>query len=179
VLNTKQYRALYKEIYPQGTLDPAETDYTNWNDETFGTGISQSYQLSASGGNDKTKYFTSMGYLSDKGIVAPARFDRVTFRTNLDNDLRPWLKLGSNINFIYSKTSDTPDNASSGRGGVIMSALNTPPFLNIYNKDGSGQYDPNPFQPSWENPIAYMYGPKQQSLDYRLLANVNATARII
>lgn len=179
VLNTKEYRKLYKEIYPNNTLDPTETDYTNWNDVIFGTGISQSYQLSASGGGEKTRYYSSIGVLSDQGIVAPAKFDRYSFRVNLDNDLRPWLKIGSNVNFVYSKTKDTPDNASSGRGGVIMSALNTPPFLNIWKKDGSGQYDPNPFQNSWENPVAYMYGPKQQVVDMRLLANINATAAII
>ena len=179
VLNTAQYRKLYKEIYPLNDLDPAATEYTNWLDETFGTGMSQSYQLSASGGTEKTKYFSSIGVLSDQGIVAPARFDRYTFRVNLDNDLRSWLKIGSNMNIIYSKTKDTPDNASSGRGGVIMSALNTPPFLHIYKSDGSGQYDPNPFQPSWENPVAYMYGPEQQAIDFRLLANINATATII
>ncbi|MDV7391963.1 hypothetical protein RZS08_11435, partial [Arthrospira platensis SPKY1] len=66
------------------------------------------------------------------------------------------------------------DNLSSGRGGVIMSALNTPPFLQIYKEDGSGQFDPNPFQPSWENPIAYMEGPDQQSIDNQIFGNINA-----
>src|SRR5690606_1429789 len=73
---------------------------------------------------------------------------------------------------VNSKTKDTPDNLSSGRGGVIMSALNTPPFLNVYKSDGSGQFDPNPFQPSWENPIAYMEGPDQEDVENRLLGNV-------
>jgi TonB-dependent starch-binding outer membrane protein SusC len=178
VLNTKQYRTLIDEIMP-GALDPAATDYTNWSDQTFGTGVNQSYQLSASGGTDKARYFSSVGYMSEQGIVAPAQFDRYSFRTNLDNDLRPWLKFGTNVNVIYSKTKDTPDNASSGRGGVIMSALNTPPFLHIYKQDGSGWYDPNPFQPSWENPVAYMYGPKQNAVDFRLFGNITGTATII
>jgi outer membrane receptor protein involved in Fe transport len=60
-----------------------------------------------------------------------------------------------------------------------MSALNTPPFLSIYKDDGSGQYDPNPFQPSWENPIAYMFGPDQEAIDFRLLGNVTAEAKLL
>ncbi|MBX7183488.1 MAG: SusC/RagA family TonB-linked outer membrane protein, partial [Bacteroidia bacterium] len=70
-------------------------------------------------------------------------------------------------------------NASSGRGGVIMSALNTPPFLKIYKSDGSGWFDPNPFQPSWENPVAYMQGPDQLVTDTRLFGNFSAEATII
>ena len=58
VLNTKQYRILMEEISP-GSLDPTATSYTNWNDQVFGTGMNQSYQLSASGGNEKNRYFTS------------------------------------------------------------------------------------------------------------------------
>jgi TonB-linked SusC/RagA family outer membrane protein len=177
-LTTKEYRALIDEIMP-GTLDPMWTNYTDWSDLVFGTGFNQSYQLSASGGSDKNRYFASIGYLSEAGIVEPAQFDRYNFRLNLDNDLRKWLKVGTNVNLIYSKTKDTPDNASSGRGGVIMSTLNTPPFLSIYKSDGSGQFDPNPFQPSWENPIAYMQGPDQKSVDLRVFGNLDIAATII
>ena len=178
VLNTKDYRNLIDEIMP-GSLDPSATSYTNWSDKVFGTGQSQSYQLSASGGSEKSQYFVSAGYLSDAGIVAPAKFDRYTVRINLDNQLKPWLKMGTSINILHLNTKDTPDNASSGRGGVIMSALNTPPFLQVYKDDGSGWYDPNPFQPSWENPIAYMEGAEQEAVDNHLIGNINLEATII
>ena len=178
VLSTKKYRDLIEEISP-GSLDPAATGYTDWSKETFGTGHTQSYQLSYSGGTKKSKYMVSAGYLSDAGIVEPARFDRITLRLNLDNEVKSWLKIGTSLNILNLNTKDTPDNASSGRGGVIMSALNTPPFLNIYKSDGSGQFDPNPFQPSWENPVAYMQGPKQESIDNQIFGSVNAEAKLI
>jgi TonB-linked SusC/RagA family outer membrane protein len=178
VLSTKKYRELIDEIIP-GSLDPAATGYTNWSDQVFGTGVNQSYQLSFSGGTEKSKHMVSLNYLDDAGIVQPARFDRYSVRVNLDNQLRSWLKLTTNLNVLHSKTKDTPDNASSGRGGVIMSALNTPPFLHIYKADGSGQFDPNPFQPSWENPIAYMQGPDQSQVDNRLFGNVAAEAKVL
>jgi TonB-linked SusC/RagA family outer membrane protein len=124
VLNTEEYRKLMKEITGKA-LDTTFTDYTNWSDLTFGTGFNQSHQLSVSGGGDKSKYYVSAGYLSDQGIVQPARFDRYSIRVNLDNEVKPWLKIGTNISVMNLKTKDTPDNASSGRGGVIMSTLNT------------------------------------------------------
>lgn len=178
VLTTKRYRELIEEIIP-GSLDPAATGYTNWNDEVFGYGNIQNYQLAFSGGTEKSRYLVSAAYLNQDGIVRPAKFDRISLRVNLDNQVKDWLKVGTNINMLRARTKDTPDNASSGRGGVIMSALNTPPFLSIYKKDGSGQFDPNPFQPSWENPVAYMEGPDQEQSDNRLFGNVNAEATIV
>jgi len=185
VLNTRRYRDLMLEIGL--TVDPTRTDFNNWSDETFGTGQTQSYQFSFSGGSDKSQYFVSAGYLSDEGIVAPAKFDRYSFRLNLDNELKSWLKIGTSLNVLRLDTKDTPDNASSGRGGVIMSALNTPPFLNTYqgqNDPGfvltdKTWYDPNPFQPSWENPIAYMDGPDQRAVTNRIIGNIYAEIKFL
>jgi TonB-linked SusC/RagA family outer membrane protein len=177
VLNTKQYRDLMEEIGI--ALDPTWTDFGVWGDSVFGTGYNQSYQLSFSGGSEKTKYYFSAGYQSEAGLVKPARFDRYSIRLNLDNQLKSWLKIGTSINVNRLRTQDTPDNLSSGRGGVFMSTLNTPPFLSVWKDDGSGWYDPNPFQPSWENPVAYMYGADQEAIDNNLFGNIYAEIRFL
>ncbi len=177
-LTTKQYRDLINEIIP-GSLDPAATGYTDWQDETFGIGTNQSYQLSFQGGTAATRYLVSVNYLNQAGIAKPATFERYSLRLNLDNQANDWLKVGFNMNILRSGTQDTPDNASSGRGGVIMSALNTPPFLHIYDENHPDRYDPNPFQPSWENPIAYMFGADQEAIDTRLLGNIHAEATLV
>lgn len=180
VLNTREYRDLMQEIVQ--TVDPTRTDFNNWVDETFGTGHIQNYEFSFSGGTAKSNYFLSLGYLSNEGIVKPAKYDRYTVRLNLENELKSWLKIGTSLNVLRLDTKDTPDNASSGKGGVIMSALNTPPFLNTYQGENdpgfeltdTTWYDPNPFQPSWENPVAYMDGPEQRSVNNRMQGNIFA-----
>ena len=177
VLSTKKYRDLIEELNP-GSLDPAATSYTNWSDETFGIGKNQAYQLAFEGGANNTRYMLSTSFLNQDGIVRPAKFDRYSVRLNLDHQAKTWLNVGTNLNILYSQTKNTPDNASSGRGGVIMSALNTPPFLHIYKRDGSGWFDPNPFQPSWENPVAYMEGPLQKQTDSRVFGNFHAEAKL-
>lgn len=185
VLNTKKYRDLMNEIGL--TVDPTRTDFNNWSNETFGTGQTQSYQFSYSGGTENAKYFVSAGYLGEEGMVKPATFDRYSVRINLDNQLKSWLKIGTSFNVLRINTKDTPDNASSGRGGVIMSALNTPPFLNTYQGENDPDfvltdktwYDPNPFQPSWENPIAYMEGADQQTVENRMSGNINAEIKLM
>jgi TonB-linked SusC/RagA family outer membrane protein len=192
VLNTGQYRALMEEIGVP--LDASWTNYTNWQDETFGKGQQQSYQLSVSGGDEKNKYFVSGGYMSEEGMVAPARFDRYSVRVNLDNEVRSWLKIGTSFNIMSINSKDTPDNSSSGRGGVIMSALNTPPFMRVFmekaeyleqvgtdwpNPNVPRIYYPNPFQNSWENPVAYIQGPDQKSKDNKIFGNIFADIRLM
>ncbi|MCK9206206.1 MAG: TonB-dependent receptor [Salinivirgaceae bacterium] len=177
VLNTKQYRKLMDEIGIE--VSPSATYFNDWSEEVFGVGKTQSYQLSFSDGNEKSSYFLAASYLNNEGIVRPAQFDRYSIRLNIDNQIRPWLKVKTNVNLTNIKTQDTPDNLSSGRGGVIMSALNTPPFLHIYKTDGSGQFDPNPFQPSWENPVAYMEGADQEAVDKQIMANIQLEAKIV
>ncbi len=177
VLNTEQYANLMEDVLGSGSV--TSTNYTDWQKEVFSTGSNQNYQLSYSGGNEKSRYYVSGGYLHNKGIVRPATYDRYTLRLNLDNQVNNWFKIGTSINFINSKYHNTQDNASSGRGGVIMSALNTPPFLNVFKADGSGQFDPNPFQPSWENPVAYMEGPDEGTTDNRLIGNVTGEVKLL
>jgi len=178
VLNTSQYRSLMDSILGVGTVPDSITTNTDWQNEVFKTGVTQSYQLSFSGGSDKTQYMLSLGYLKDKGMVEPARFDRYSARLNIDHKVNEWLKVSANMNYLRNITLNTGDNSSSGRGGVILSALNTPPSLNVYKNDGSGEFAPNPYQPSWENPLAYQ-SRQEKTVDNRLLANLNADARIL
>lgn len=176
VLNTKDYRSLMNDIGI--AYDNSWTNYTDWNKEVFGTGYTQSYQFSTSGGNEKSTYFSSLGYLSENGIIQPSKFDRISLVFNLNNNLLPWLKFGTNLNIAHNNFKDTPDNLSSGRGGVIMAALNTPPFLNIYKNDGSGWFDPNPIQNSWENPVAYMIGADRKAATDRLIGSLSLEAAL-
>ncbi|MFZ4707988.1 MAG: SusC/RagA family TonB-linked outer membrane protein, partial [Bacteroidales bacterium] len=185
VLDTKSYRNLMTELGI--SLDPTATGYTNWSNETFGTGYDQSYQFSVSGGSDKSRYFLSTGYLSSQGIMKPARFDRISVRMNLDNDIKPWLKIGTSFSVLNLKIKNTPDNAAAGRGGAIMSTLNTPPFLHIYKGQGDPDfvltdktwYDPNPFAPSSENPVAAMYAWDQLAVDNQLFGSMNIEGRLV
>ena len=43
--------------------------YTKWEDELFRTSVSQNYELSVSGGNEKSKVFASLAYNYDKELT--------------------------------------------------------------------------------------------------------------
>lgn len=172
VLNNEQYRELMDEVKGPGTVPTSQTNYTNWIDETFSTGQIQNYQVSVSNGTEKMKYYFSAGFSDEKGIVKPAENKKYTIRTNINSDLFKWLKFGTNISFIHNWYNDVSDNANSGRAGTILSAINTPPFLHIWDPNNPEQYEVNPFQNSWENPLAYASRINQSKTE-RVLANAN------
>jgi TonB-linked SusC/RagA family outer membrane protein len=173
VLNVDQYKDLMKEMgfTADGTAN------TDWQKETFKTGREQNIQVGVSGGTDKGHYYVSGGYQKQKGVVAPADYDRYSVRANIDNRVKDWLTLASNLSFNRSVYVDVPDNNGVAKGGTILAALTSPPTIGIYNPDGS--YTANPNQRSWQNPIAYAFAPKQKAINNRFLGNVSADFTII
>ena len=170
-LNTKEYYDLIDEIYGEGYVDRSDHSYTNWNKEMYGTGIQQNYQLSVSGGNSDIRYYLSGGYQKEEGIIKPADYDRFSFRGNVEGKVKSWLNVSSNMSVARTTRQDAADNQATGRGGVIMSILNTPPFISIWKKDKPNEYQPNKFQPSWDNPYAQA-NTYDMNNDMRFMGNI-------
>ena len=60
---------------------------TNWIDETFGTGVNTQHNITVSGGNEKVRYFASLGYMHQKGNVDNFNYTRYNARVNLDANI--------------------------------------------------------------------------------------------
>lgn len=95
------------------TTNPERTGYliskyvvdqpTDWADEALRNhGSINNYQLSASGGNEKTQFYISGNYSSEDGIMEKSSYDRFTFRTKADFKLSDKVKIGVNISPTYS-----------------------------------------------------------------------------
>ncbi|MDR0815396.1 MAG: SusC/RagA family TonB-linked outer membrane protein, partial [Bacteroidales bacterium] len=107
---------------------------TNWQDAIFQHAWMQQHQLSAGGGSDKVQYYVSGSYMNQDGTIIGTTFNRYSLRTNLDAELKPWLKLG--LNAMYSNTSERLGLAN-GEEGVITYSLLTPPDIPIYDIYGN------------------------------------------
>ncbi|WP_228446684.1 SusC/RagA family TonB-linked outer membrane protein [Chryseobacterium sp. 3008163] len=198
VLNLDQYKTLMSEINPSYLTTINNHRYeginTNWRDEVFRTGFDQNYNVNYSFGNEKVRAYTALGYQGIDGIIDPARFDRISAKMNLDAKITNWLKLTGNFNYINTTLKNTNDNLGTSRGGVILSALNTPSFLPIYGSqlavretdtagnylDGykDGQFALNPFQSSWENPVAYQ-SRKNETQTQRFMSNLGLEVNLL
>lgn len=121
---------------------------TNWQDEIFRTAWQHQHQLSAQGGSDKVQYYVSGSYMDQQGTIIGSNFNRFSVRTNLDAQLKKWLKLG--VNATYAITNDNLKLADSNQG-LIYYSLTTIPDIPVYDVNGNysstireGYTSPNP-----------------------------------
>lgn len=111
---------------------------TDWQKEIFRTAPMSNYQLSFSGGNEKTKYFLSGGYLTQEGIVLNTDLKRYSFRLNVESQVNKSIKVGANITPSYTFSNQGLVEGNWQGGGIIQSALTAGPHLSPY--DGNGNY---------------------------------------
>ena len=68
----------------------------------YRTGLKQQYGISASGGNEKTQYNFSIGYLDNKGIIVNTKYNRLTARAGVKSKVNDYIEFGGDINYMYS-----------------------------------------------------------------------------
>ena len=104
VLNKDEYQDLLSDLgYPAMDTSVYNANI-DWQDEMFRNAAMQNYQLSISGGNEKSLYYISAGFIKQDGIVKPSSFERMNFKINLEQELKKWVKIGTNLS--YSKIND-------------------------------------------------------------------------
>jgi len=143
MLNASQFAKIENEIY-NTTRFPNPDSFgvgTNWQDVIFRHAPIQSHQLTFSGGNDKTQVLMSLNYFGQGGIVTNSKFDRFSLRMNLDHEVKPWLKIGTNTTLTRSINNRVQTGSVNNDGGgltqtLIGAALAAPPTLKPYNASG-------------------------------------------
>lgn len=86
-------------IDAEGKLNPdANLLYADdWNDELARTGLRQDYNLSISGGNDKSSYFASVAYLDETGLVKWSDYNRLTGRVGATTQVNKWFRFDATM----------------------------------------------------------------------------------
>ena len=117
------------------------TTDTDWQDVIFRTAPVQNYQLSASTGTDKAKFYLSGGYFNQQGVVRTSDYQRFSLRSNIDAQLTDKLTVGSSLTGSYGYGSFPNTEGHYGTGGILASALAASPTIPVYNADGSYYFD--------------------------------------
>lgn len=136
------------EITPYLNGEQGLTD-TNWQDEIFRTAGIQNHNISVGGGSGKAKYYMSLDYLGQDGVIINSDFQRYSGRINLDVT-EGIFKFGINFNPSYIKENIVKADGAynSDGGGVISSALHSAPIFSVYNPDGSFNFAQNAWSPN-------------------------------
>lgn len=165
------------ELIDHSTGKIYEGTALKWNEDwldyaTADSPLRQEYQMTVSGGNSRTNYMFSLGYLNEEGLVKFTDFQRYSGRANIDTKVKDWFKTGVNLNLAANTSNSTTlgstQSSSSAFSNVFYSSMKMPPIYPMYVKDENGQtiydadgkpeYDwgndrPSGATPGW-NPLA-------------------------
>lgn len=174
LLDASEYAALSNEMMINSGRTP-NPEFANpetlgsgidWMDELLRTGIMQNYTVSYSGGNDKSHYYVSGGFLDQSGIVESVKYRRFTFQANSDAQVTKWLKFSNNITF-------SADEKKQGSYS-ISDAMKALPVQPVKNEDGtwSGPEGNAEWYGSIRNPIGTTQVNSNKTNGYNFLANI-------
>lgn len=175
LLDKNQYVAMQNEIAAKdgGTIlsagQIASLPDNNWQDLAYRNAMMQSHQLEASGGTQSARFFSSLNYMNQEGILKGSDYNRLGIRVNGDIQINKKLNVKSNIGF--TQTLDNNGNfAADGWGAIPFQAIAMPPTVPIF--DESGKYTVFKGTP-WggTNPAGYSQMAKNLTTYNRVIAN--------
>ncbi len=140
------------DINPNAHLGYSDGEYyytpDDWNKGTYRNGFRQEYNVSISAATDKINYYLSGSYLSDDGIIQNSDFKRLSTRAIVDYKFNNWLKVGTNLAYVYTNSSiprdQTKEDASTSAGNAFFITNSLGPVYPMYVRDAAGNimYDP-------------------------------------
>jgi TonB-linked SusC/RagA family outer membrane protein len=127
LMNTQQLHDYQTTFY---NPDPATLNTnTNWWNFAFRKARVNNYNISASGGSDKTQYYISGNYYYEQGTLINNDKTAYNFRANLTQKVTDKLKVSALLNGIFTKDTYNPD-------ATVYDAYLNLPFDSAYNADG-------------------------------------------
>ncbi|WP_026899290.1 SusC/RagA family TonB-linked outer membrane protein [Daejeonella oryzae] len=143
MLNATEYATLRNEASVAGGggivyADPQSYgEGTNWQDALFNDNAKiQNHEISLSGGNEKSTYYTSFGYFDQQGIIASdiSNYNRYNIRLNSAHKIKDWLNVGQNVGYSHIK-SQGGLGTNTEFGGPLSSVINLDPITPIVITD--------------------------------------------
>lgn len=115
---------------------PRLFDPEDWEDYAFQSSNRTDVNVKFGGSSDNTNYFTSYGYLTDKGYSVNSDFERFTGRLNVDQKVKPWLNAG--LNLSVSKSQRNNNGQSEDSGSIFWFVDNIPAVYPLFERDADG-----------------------------------------
>jgi TonB-linked SusC/RagA family outer membrane protein len=141
LLNATEYAVLKNEMYAAGNQIPPFNNTnlgkgTDWQDKVFQTAPIQNWNMTLSGGSEKSNYAIGASYLDQEGIVGgdKASFRRYNARINFTTELAPRVTLQSILLYTHEQRKALPEN---GIGSVLYNTINASPATTVYT---AGRY---------------------------------------
>ena len=198
LLNASEW-AQYQKTYWGNKAGYSDSDIaalgkgTDWQDAVLRTAAQQTHELSVNGATEKSRYAFSANYTDQDGIILNSGFQRYNFHTNVEWQLQKDLNFGVNITYGRSKqrglttSEEQVYNSSPFSAGITNSfvyALLMPPVVNVYNADGSYNFN-NPYEYAYfaigdhaANPVYDLKESVAENINNYLLSNIWVTYQL-
>ncbi|MGV8093610.1 MAG: SusC/RagA family TonB-linked outer membrane protein [Mangrovibacterium sp.] len=176
VLNRDEWLAMAKEAYTNDNLtipdfylrDPSTYADTDWQDEIYRLSSYQNHQASIGGGTEKMKYYLSINYLGNEGIMKTIYNNSLSSNGNFEIKVKPNLTVGTTFNTAQIKQRSNQAIMGFGHmalgygvaGGIIQQSLWLPPIIPVYTSTGDygqlmqGEFVPPYFTQGYANPVS-------------------------
>lgn len=105
---------------------------TDWFGELFRNSVSNSHYLSLSGGSEKIRYYVSLGYDHNNGLVKHSDYERYSANSKIDIIPSRKVKIGFQMDFGMQTS-----NGSAMGVDIFRYAYFANPYEKPYNADGS------------------------------------------
>jgi len=146
--------AEYDRYRTDAGLTNVATGSTDWQNEAYRTAPTQKHDINVSGGNEKTKFSSSVSYLDQDGILVNTDYKRYTGRLSIDSKISDKANVGFNFNQSYS---------SANVGKNTSSILSMPP-------DQSSDVYVSPYEDATGNPVSTVKNSTNQTIVQRTLS---------
>ena len=152
VMNSTQVATIKRDAFLNAGLNPANAVSTygnpedpnlpnyDWVDELYRNGRLSVYDLSMSGGDEKTNFYVSGSYNKQEGQIIQSSYERGTGRLNLTHRPNKRLTLAANLSLAYQRTLGTIADGNFVNG-PFSAGFTMRPNIPIYNEDGTFKAD--------------------------------------
>lgn len=179
MLNATQYMHYLNDISKDAGSTPPFTSGqiaaagvgTNWQDELFRNALAMNQQISVSGANKQVKYYTSLRYLNQDGILISSGIKQYNLLVNLEVTPNDKFKFGINLNGNLNVKDKIANESNTGNENAdpLNAATQFDPTLSP-KKNEDGLYETNPTI-ALDNPIALAYGYDYREQNNRVYGN--------
>lgn len=119
-----RFSNLNTPIYEGANTTFAETE-TDWQDVMFNSAPITDNQISLSGGSEKSRFYTSLGFFNQDGILRNTSYNRKSFRINSDHNINKYVTIGQTL---LLSDEERRDEQSGGGRSLVMNIMRMIPY---------------------------------------------------
>lgn len=150
---------------------------TDWQDQVFRTGITQTHNLSFSGGNENSAYYAGITHANWEGVMKGTQKERTTLKLNLNHTtLNNKLNLAANITQMF-ENNDYENYDGFDKDDIIYQMITRNPTDPVY--DSIGNYYEAGREFNYQNPLSIIDGVTNDRQAKKFIGNLKTDITIL